>query len=133
MLLCVGKELGLTSVLIHGDKCFIACFCTVTAMNPSPWQSLSSDAVLVVLVPPNCSYHICSREKSKCAERAFQSPVTQNVSPRLYLSLLVRLVFFLSNTAAELPTVRGVLWHGDYFHTSQVFSLQVWSYSIRRR
>lgn len=51
----------------------------------------------------NYSYPICSREKSKCAEQAFRSPVTQNMSPRLYLSLLVRLGFFLSNTAIELP------------------------------
>lgn len=119
------------SVLIYCDKCFMVCFCTVTAMNPSACQS-PSDAVLVVLVLPNYSYSVCSREKSKCAEQAFRSPVTQNMSPRLYLSLLVRLIFFLSNTAAELPAVR-VLWRGDCFHTSQVFSLQAWSYSIRRR
>lgn len=79
------------------------CVCTVTAMNPSLWQSPSSDAGFVVLVSPDYSYPVYFREKSKCAEQAFQNPVTQNMSPRLYRSLLVRLVFFLSKTTAALP------------------------------
>lgn len=90
------------SVFIYHDKCFVVFFCPVTAMNPSLWQSPSSDG-FVVLVSADYSYPVSFREKSKCAERAFQNPVTQNMSPRLYHSLLVRPIFFLSKTAAALP------------------------------
>lgn len=116
---CVSRK-GWAPFLIYCDKWFLVCFCTVTAMIPSAWQSVSSDALLVGLVLPNSSCPVYSREKSKCAEQVFRSPATQNMSPRLCHCLLVRLLFFPSSTAAELPTVRGVLWHGDYFHTSSL-------------